>query len=262
MKTAFLLLSLFLSIILLDSCVESTDGCLDTFSSNYSLLADKECDDCCTYPNLNFTTKYLYGIDTDIDSSLYYQNNSNSYFKLRSFYLVLSEFVLHGDEGDYNIKSKTDGKEIIDDLLGIKFKNGTNSPGGIAVEDSIRSVDFKLGLPTGLDEPDNPDKDYGVIELLSDSLYVDVNTNKFYKMIIDLEVDSMDQSLVSLEFPNLDMTLKSDVVAGTTRGNRMTIQLSIDFMRLFNGIDFQEANVEEIAKSLIMENIAGAIEVN
>lgn len=262
MRTVFLLLSISLTIILLDSCVEPTEGCFDTFSSNYSLFADKECEDCCTYPSFRLSTRYLYGEDNNIDSSLYYQNGIDSYFKLRSFYLVLSEFELHGDEGDYAVRTKTVEKAISDDLVGIKFRTGTHSPGTITIEDSIRSVDFKLGIPDGLDTPDDADTDYDVIELLSDSMYVDDASNQFYKMIIELEVDSMGETNLFLPFDDLNLTTSGDVVAGTTRGNSLSIQLSIDFMRLFSGIDFQSANVEEAAKAMILQNIEEAIEVN
>ncbi len=261
MKIACLLLSLFLSIVLLDSCVEPQEGCFDTFSSNYSIFADTECEDCCTYPNLNFTTRYLYGEDTNVDSSIYYQNEVDSYFKLRSFYLVMSQFELHGDEGDYLVRSKTEDKLINDDLLGLKFRTTSNSPGTITVEDSIRSIDFTLGLPVELDTPSSPDNEYSVIELLVDSTYYDENLDQFYKMIVEVEVDSMAETILSLGFPTLDMALTDDVVAGTTRGNALNIQLSVDFMRLFDGVRFQDVNEDE-AKVLVLENIEEAIEFN
>ena len=260
MKTAFLLLSLSLTIFLLDSCVEPTEGCLDTFSSNYSLFADTECEDCCTYPNLNFSTKFLYGEDENIDSSLYYRNSTTSYFRLRSFFIVMSEFELHGDVGDYLVRSKIEDKAISDDLLKVEFRRTTNIPGKIRLEDSIRSIDFKLGLPIGLDMPANPDEDYQVIEVLSDSMHYEAG--QFYKMLIEIEVDSMPETNITLAFPSLDKQLTDNVVAGTKRGNGMNIQLSVDFMRLFNGIEFQRPDVAEEAKIIILENIADAIEFN
>ena len=259
MRTVFLLLSISSLIILLNSCEEPTEGCLDTFSSNYNLFADRECEDCCTYPSLSFTTSYLYGEDNNIDSSLYYQNSASSYFKLRSFYLVLSEFTLRGDNGEYAVRSKTEDKVIVDDLLGIRFKSSSNSPGSISIEDSIRTVDFRLGLPEGLDTPDDPDRDYELIEFLADSMYYD--NGKYYKMIIEVQVDSLEETPLLLSFEDLDMMKAGSVVAGTTRGNRLNIQLSIDFMRLFNGIEFQSSNVIEEAKAGILVNIDQAIEV-
>lgn len=262
MKAVYLLLSVILTIFLCDSCVEPTEGCLDEFSSNYSLFADKECEDCCTYPNFNISTSYLYGDSIAIDTALYYENGANSYFKLRSFYLVISEFELHGDAGDYKVRSKIEDKEVSDDLVGLRYRTGTNNPGDISIEDSIRSVDFKLGLPEALDTPDNADLEYDIIELLSDSMYVDDATNRFYKMIIEIEVDSMSETVIFLPFPELDITKSGSVVAGTTRGNSLSIQLSIDFMRLFNGIAFQSMDLESEAVAIILQNIEEAIELN
>jgi len=260
MRTVCLLLSLSLTLILLDSCAESTPACIDTFATNYSVFTDKECEDCCMYPNLSFTTKYLYGEEENMDTSIYYQNSNSSYFKLKSFYLLLSEFELQGDEGVYKVKSKTEDKDVSDDLIRIKFKGSSNIPGAIAIEDSIRSISYKMGLPDALDTPDSPDKDYGVIDVLVDSMYYE--GNQFYKMLIELEVDSMPETNVTLAFPALNTEVNENVVAGTTRGNRLNIQLSVDFMRLFNGIEFQNPNVAEEAKLQILENLEDAIEFN
>ena len=262
MKKVFLLLSLCSSILILDSCVESTIGCLDPFSSNYDLSADDECDDdCCNYPSFTLSTQYLFGEET-MDSSLYYTNDVDSYFKLRSFYLVLSEFGLDGDMGSYEIRSKLDNKTIPDDLLGLRFRNSSNSPGTIAIEDSIRVINFTLGLPDELDDPINPDLDYSVIEFLNDSMYYDLSANQFYKMIVDIEVDSVSNEEIQIGLTDLGDIFQSNVTAGTTRGNSMSIQLLIDFERLFSGVQFQDANVESEAKALFGQNIVSSIEVN
>ena len=118
-----------------------------------------------------------------------------------------------------------------------------------------------MGLPVELDTPSDPDIEYGVIEFLVDSMYVDDATDQFYKMIIDVEVDSMAGTVLSLQFSDLNNSISDNVVAGTTRGNSMNIQLSVDFMRLFNSVRFQSVNAEE-AKAIILQNIEDAIEVN
>jgi len=258
MRTVCLLLSLSLLLILLDSCAESIPACTDTFASNYSVFTDKECEDCCTYPSLNFTTRYLYGEEENMDTSIYYNNSNSSYFRLRSFYLLLSEFELQGDEGNYKVRSKTEDKEIADDLVRLKYKGSSNVPGSITIEDSIRFISYKIGLPDELDTPDDPDKDYEVIDVLVDSMYYE--GGKFHKMLIDVEVDSLPETIVTFAFPDINTNIKESVVAGTTRGNRLNIQLSIDFMRLFNGVEFQNANVAEEAKVQIMDNLTDAIE--
>jgi len=258
MRTVCLLLSLGFTIIFFNSCEDSAPACIDTFASNYSVFADKECEDCCTYPNLSFSTSYLYGEEEKMDTSLYFQNSSSSYFKLKSFYVLLSEFTLKGDEGEYSVISKTEDKEITDDLLNIKFRGSSNVAGGIAIEDSIRTIACKIGLPEALDTPDSPDKDYPVIDILVDSMYYE--SGEFYKMLVEIEVDSMPETNILLAFPSLEERIEKTVVAGTTRGNRLNIQLSVDFLRLFNGIEFQNPNVAQEAKAIILENISEAIE--
>ena len=261
MKRAFLLLSILISISFISSCVEPTEGCLDPFSSNYDLSADKECDGCCTYPNFALSTQYLYGEDA-IDSSIYYNILPDSYFKLRSFYMVLSEFKFYGDLTDYSLISKLENKSVSDDLVGIRFKNASNVPGTISIEDSIRTIDFSIGIPETLDNPLNPDLDYSVLEFLQDSSYLDSVENRFYKMVVELEVDSFTNELIEIGLDELDFEFTSNVKAGTSRGNSLSIQLLIDFERLFSGIQFQDSNVMQDAKAILRQNIGTSIEVN
>lgn len=262
MKRAFLLLSFFAFISFINSCVQPTDGCLDPFSSNYDLSADEACDDdCCTYPNFTLSTQYLYG-DEIMDSSLYYNIQADSYFKLRYFYMVFSEFNLFGDAGNYNVLSKTEGKNISDDLVGLLFRNASNTPGTIIIEDSIRSLDFKIGIPQDLDDPSNVDLDYSVLEFLQDSSFLDSVANRFYKLVVRLEVDSVSNEVIEIGLDDLDLRFTSNVAAGTTRGNSLNIQLIVDFERLFNAIDFQSANVMQDAKAILRQNIGTSIEVN
>lgn len=261
MNKVCLLLSLSLIVLFVNSCVEPTEGCLDPFSRNYSLTADKECEDCCTYPSFTLSTQYLYGEEA-IDTSLYYQNSTDSYFKLRSFYLVLSEFALIGDTDSYQLMSKTEDKDVSDDLVGLRYRSSSNVPGNISIEDSIRSIDFKIGIPQAIDNPNNADLDYSVLEFLKDSSYVDSIENRFYKMVVGVEVDSFTNHEILIGIDDLEEQFGSNVTAGTTRGNSLSIQLLIDFNRLFSGVSFQEANVESDAKALLKQNIGTAIEVN
>lgn len=261
MSRVFLLLSLLCLILFVTACVEPTNGCLDPFASNYELTADFSCEDCCTYPTFSLSTQYLYGEDP-IDSSLYYQNDVDSYFKLRSFYMVLSEFDLIGDKEDYELISKTENKTISDDLVGIRFRTSSKSPGKISFEDSIRSIEFKIGMPATLDDPNDVDLDYSVLEFLQDSMYFDSIANTFYKLIVGVELDSTSNEEILIVLDDLDQQFQSNVTAGTSRGNSMSIQLLIDFERLFNGVQFQSSSVGEDAKAILEQNIGTSIEVN
>ncbi len=260
MKRVFLLLSGI--ILFINACVDATDGCLDPFASNYDLSADKECDDeCCNYPSFTLSAQYLYG-EESIDSSIYYNISEDSYFKLRSFYMTLSEFGLTGDVDNYTLITDVDDGDIPDDLVGIKFRTTTNSPGNVAIEDSIRSIDFTIGIPSELDNPSAPNLDYSVIELLQDSSYFDLVENRYYKMIVGVEIDSSTNEEVLIVLDDLDYSFTANVTAGTSRGNALSLQLLVDFERLFNGVQFQADNVVEAAEIILAQNIGTSIEVN
>ena len=262
MKRVFLLLSLSGIILFINACVDATEGCLDPFASNYDLSADKECEeDCCSYPTFTLSTQYLYG-EESVDSSIYYNISEDSYFKLRSFYMTLSDFGLTGDADNYALMTDVEEGEIPDDLIGIKFRTTSNVPGNIAIEDSIRSIDFKIGIPSELDNPSDPNLDYSVIELLQDSSYFDLSENSYYKLIVGVEIDSSTNEEVLIVVDDLDYSFTANVSASTSRGNALSLQLLIDFERLFSGVDFQADNVVEAAEIILAQNIGTSIEVN
>jgi len=49
-----------ISILILSSCYEPIEGCLDPFSSNFRLDADNDCEHCCTYPSVNLNLFHMW----------------------------------------------------------------------------------------------------------------------------------------------------------------------------------------------------------
>ncbi len=53
-----ILLFTYLPILLLSSCYENREGCLDSRATNFGIDADRECDNCCTFPQLKLVFEH------------------------------------------------------------------------------------------------------------------------------------------------------------------------------------------------------------
>jgi hypothetical protein len=68
--------------ILLSSCYEDVEGCLDVNASNYNLEADRDCpDNCCNYPTLRLSTNHLYGGAT-LRTDTFYRDANDQPFRI------------------------------------------------------------------------------------------------------------------------------------------------------------------------------------
>ena len=85
----FLSLSLCLSLLLLlPSCYEDRIGCLDGDATNFDLLADQSCPDCCEYPDLSVDVDHFYGLETFSLDSVYVDGAGNSFQVTRLRYYL------------------------------------------------------------------------------------------------------------------------------------------------------------------------------
>jgi hypothetical protein len=86
-------LSLCLCLLFLSSCYEDRIGCLDGDATNFDLLADQPCPDCCEYPQLSVDVDHFYGEESfSFDST--YQDGAGNNFIVSRFRYYLSDLRL------------------------------------------------------------------------------------------------------------------------------------------------------------------------
>ena len=193
-----------------------------------------------------------------LDSAQYYKNTADSYFRLRGFYMTLSEFSFQGDFGEASIINE--GNETInDDLALVFYRNSSIIPGSVRLDGvTLDEVDFHIGLPSTL-ENINVSQEYSVLSTLRDSVYLDSMTNRFYELGFQLEIDSFSKETEWFQYSNVDFTTENKVSHEIVKGNTIRLQLNIDFQRLFNEIDFQSQDlnvkIEEALNLKLLESI-------
>lgn len=94
----FRFLFALLPVVLFTACYEDNISCLDPDATNYDILADEACPDCCTYPAFSLDVDRKWGTaDLSLDST--YQDGAGNPFKLLRFRTYLSELVLATNSG-------------------------------------------------------------------------------------------------------------------------------------------------------------------
>lgn len=83
-----LLLSLTLCLFLFNACYEDRIGCLDGDATNFDLLADQPCPDCCEYPALSVDVDHFYGEERFSFDSTYVDAGGNPFSVLRFRYYL------------------------------------------------------------------------------------------------------------------------------------------------------------------------------
>jgi hypothetical protein len=87
------LLSAFLILLLSSACYEDNIACLDADATNFDILADEACPDCCVYPTFSLDVDRIWG-DTTLLIDNTYQDGAGNDFRLIRFRVYLSELGL------------------------------------------------------------------------------------------------------------------------------------------------------------------------
>lgn len=154
-KRLFVLLSF---IILLISCYEEKENCLDTFAINYDVSADLECMECCTYPEVSFDISHTYETRPYRLSDTFV-NNLGSKFKILSQKYYLSDIHLFNKNKkldlvineNYSLKN---GKKftIAKNYTLIEANIQNNIFANIRYAGTCDSLEFTIGISDFYDE--------------------------------------------------------------------------------------------------------------
>jgi len=83
----------FLTLCLTTACYEDNIACLDADATNFDILADEACTDCCVYPSFSIDANRMWGAEA-LSFDTTYQDVAGNGFSLISFRVYLSELGL------------------------------------------------------------------------------------------------------------------------------------------------------------------------
>jgi hypothetical protein len=255
----------------LQACYTPAEGCLDIEATNYDVAADDPCEDCCTYPSLQFRFNHeLVYPDTTLrlryDSTYPVPGDPSQRFRLQrvQFYISGINFGSVGGNkgisqkvqlrmpdgtGDTTLQSVTDDFLVVDrDILG-----GRNL-GDFRTNETLTSLNFSVGLSEEIRSADprvlptsHP------LGLQADSLNWDPATGLIgFQLVLQPDTLSADLIEVALEQP-IPIPLSLTPALQVERGFDLEVVMSIDYLSLLEEIDWQNVTAAGLESSIVSQ---------
>jgi len=248
---------LCLCILCLISCYENTEGCLDITALNYNAAAETDCEMCCTYPKLQISINPFFDTLSFTTNRKYVLNAMDSIL-VDEMYMILSEFSLQGENAVHRVSDTHafSATQEIDDIAFIDFSGNSSDIGTIAINDSLLSLQFQVGLIDAIDNKDNNFVQHPSLETLIDSMYYDTSDRIEFFRIAFTSISGQDtlEHLIKLSGQNELFSETFEFNTNIDYGENIVISLDINILRLFLGIDFDAMN-EEMIRETVLNNL-------
>lgn len=264
-------LSVFLLTVLLFSCYEKKEGCLDVYASNFALDADLDCcenpdDCCCEYPELKLSIKHQYEGE-NLGVGKIYHTQLGQPFRLESLLFFICNVRL------------TDGTDYaISDTLFIVDQNGQTHARPDDVE-IVSTGKFSLAIGTfkrpgvynrlkfmvGLNEPERSAPadqfDTGHPLATAQTALKDTLSGEWLAYQVAWIPDTVSQEVELLQVPaNNLIEVELPVEITKSAGSDITIPLAIDYQHWLGSIDLQSDD-QATKNQKILEHLAQSFSI-
>lgn len=248
-----------LILVTVSSCYEPTEGCLENWATNYSILADEPClDDCCTSPvinaqivyYLNDSTTYTFG-DTILHEA------TNTYYSIESINMMVSDFEI--DSSGVLVEEVNDTTTIDGVIYETDFGFSTEQGSAITLteyQDSYRvdGLTFLQGLIPAWQDTTIFGRDNTTIALAIDSLYL-ASTDVFTRMSCVVVFDTVNVKTLHLvsSYPDtIRHTVSADEGIILAVGDDSTLEIRVDIDEWFDSViqNHESTETTQLANSL------------
>jgi hypothetical protein len=264
-------LSVFLVTVLLLSCYEKKEGCLDVYASNFALDADLDCcenpdDCCCQYPELKLSIKHQYQGENLGPGKIYHTQHGQP-FRLESLMFFICNVRL------------TDGPDYAtSDTLLIVDQHGQTHPRPDDVE-VVSTGKFSITVGTfnrpgiynrlkfmvGLNEPErsapSDQFDPGHPLALGQTHLKDTLSGEWLSYQLAWIPDTASQQVELLQVPAnnlIEVELPVEIIKNA--GSDITIPLAIDYQHWLGSIDLQSDD-QTTKNRKILEHLAQSFSI-
>jgi len=263
-KTNFFWLLPTLCLLVLPSCLEKEEGCRDVNATNFAADAERDCEDCCTFPDISFEIDHAVG-DTFLrygDTVLFDNKSVNiieaSFYVNGIFLTGLDQIISVSDQitltdraGNTNLT--TDDVEIISrNINSFSYEIGSFSGQG-----NYEELNFQLGL-TPVQSASNPASVATTHPLSSSNgLFSLPDSNYVFTRLRLVNLANGDTLRYDLTTP-VNINLPYEVTIN--RGFDLDIPIKVDYLKWIEGINFDDN--PDIIKSTIVANLPNAFSID
>lgn len=258
---------------LLTACESNrVEGCLEAGATNFNFTADRPCSECCTYPSLVLELAHKVVIeDTAYNFVLEsgYLNNLGDTFAVKDIRFYLSGFRLLRSDGSWANVSDTLNltlnsgavANVTDDFVLVKRSQTSYTIGDLPVTGDFVGLSFLVGLDDVANgtSPANISDEESPLAEQTDAMYDTENGSYIFNKIRIIpdtsRADVYTTYLVTDTGNARRVTLYGDFTI--ERGYTTKLGVSVDYLALFRGIDFDgDSNAAVVGK--IVANTAAA----
>lgn len=256
-----------IAIIILSSCYDETDGCLDSAATNFDFFADVTCEDCCSYPDLTIRFEPFWGDEfLDSDSTYFLEGDSIRFLDI-SF--LAYDFSITNDPIDIEIEETFDvtslaGVELSfkEDIAYVTNNQFNYTLGTIRESGTATALSFNIGLDPELDviTPDNFETGNPLFDN-QDSLYC-ATTNNYTKVKLVLEHKTLDADTIVYNLKGNPLDIVEVPLDSTyAQGVDISIDIAIDFQLLLENVELVDTD-QTILSTVILSQISKIFKEN
>lgn len=245
-----------IGILILNSCEESVQGCLDLRAGNYDVRAVSSCEDCCVYPIISLDVDFVDQDTVSFSFGTKYELGDDS-ISITDFFLAFSEFEFYENGTQYQaLDSLPEMPELKDDYLFIEDNSSRKSIGESKFLITLDSVSMRIGYDIAsirrLGDPSTITDDTKLSTMLG-RLYVDT-TETYLQAKMSLEIGD---SLRLLDFQEIPKPrLGFPEMQELSVGEAWSVELKMNMLKLLEGIKAADTNEE--LQDKISNNISAA----
>ena len=267
-------------LLVLFSCEEATEGCLDTFAVNYSVGVDDACSACCTYPLLRISFNHKYTLGGELSNLIYgdpLPDGAGNAFRIQRIAFYLSDVALETSSGEeigvedelvFQAESspgRYTERRLKDDILYVDADEiGALTAGTFRGEGDMKRARIQLGLPDATQNAQQSSFPAGhPLVMQNDSS--NVNPDGTYVVLkIDYFPDTTAVTqLESIQFSSAELSRTIDF-SGTwelPRGRQVFLIWNVDYAVWFREVDMRLHTPEQI-KEKIRDNLSAAFSLS
>lgn len=221
-------------------CYEPTEGCIENWATNFDVLADNLCDDCCSAPDVNAVIKYYINDSTEYTFGDTIIHSSGRFYSILNMNTMLSNFEI-GTGGEI-VDEINDSVEIKNIFYDTDFGFSSGQGSNIAITEyqvpyAVDSITYVLGLIPEWQDTLIFGRDNADIARAVDSLYI--ISDDFYSNL---------NCFISLDTTDIDTLRLVSSLSDTVRyafavddfqlslGENTTLELRVDLFSWFDPI--------------------------
>ncbi len=239
------------------------EGCLDTAASNFAPGADTDCAaDCCEYPKIDLR------FFTDIDTDSFYNDTGTMRFRVDDVRFFVSDVqLIQADAaltGVRNTVTLQPSGELVEDNYTIADLNSFSYEiGDVADYGDFVGIRFNVGLDAAANAANPNQMPTGhALGVQEDTMHISAEEGYAFQKI-DLRLiaaaDTSSQTFNVLGNDKLSTISLTDSFS-IQKSFGIQIQMNVDYLSLFEGIDF-EADNDNLIIEKIVDNTPGIFSI-